>query len=324
MSDSIRVRTDFGQQKQSREETIVVWPELHWKDWRDTQATLHLWTQVIGKIRLALATRINHWWHATLYPTSRGLTTSPMPYGNRMLQIDFDFLSHQLIFQTNDGLKDILALAPMPVSEFYAQVMEQMQALEMPVTINTRPSEIPNAIPFELDHQHSAYDGTSVTRFWKILLQAERVMTQFRGRFIGKVSPIHFFWGGFDLAVTRFSGRRAPKHTSVPDTPDYVVQTAYSHEVSSLGFWPGGPGLEEAVFYAYAYPTPPRFSQAPVHPKEAYFHEGLGEFILSYDAVRRAPVPDQALLAFAQSTYEAAANLALWNRSELEAQNGHI
>lgn len=295
------------------------WPELRWPDWRETATTLHMWTQIIGKIRLALATPLNHWWHAALYITSRGLTASPMPYGNRVLQIDFDFLSHQLIFQTSDGMQEILALAPMSVADFYTQVMEKMDSLEMPVTIQAQPSEVPAPIPFASNHQQASYDASSATKFWKILLQSDRVITKFRSRFIGKVSPVHVFWGGFDLAHSRFSGRVAPKHASVPNISDHVVQTAYSHEVSSCGFWPGGPALPEPVFYAYAYPAPPGYSEAKVLPSEAYFHPTLGEFILPYEAVRIASDPDQVLLSFLQSTYEAAADLGKWNRSELEA-----
>lgn len=300
------------------------WPELSWLEWQDTATTLHLWTQIIGKIRLALATRVNHWWHAALYPTCRGLTTSPMPYGNRIVQIDFDFLKHQLIFLTSDGLQAIIALKPMSVAEFYHQVMAQMNQLGMPVAIWTTPTEIPTPIPFEQDHQHAAYDAPMVTRFWKILLQTHRVFTEFRARFIGKVSPIHFFWGSFDLAVSRFSGRVAPQHASVPNIPDYVVQTAYSHEVSSCGFWPGSAMLPEPIFYSYAYPAPSGFSDAIIHPAEAYFNRNLGEFVLPYHAVRMAKNPDQFLLEFLKSTYEAAARLGGWNRPELEAYSTSI
>lgn len=302
----------------------IDWPELSWLAWRDTAATLHMWMQIVGKIRLALATRVNHWWHVALYPTCRGLTTSPMPYGNRMLQIDFDFLSHQLIFLTSDELDETIVLEPMPVSAFYRQVMEKMNQLGMPVTIWTTPTEIPNPIPFEQDHQHSAYDARSVTQFWKILLHTYRVFTEFRARFLGKVSPVHFFWGSFDLAVTRFSGKGAPIHGSVPNIPDRVVQTAYSHEVSSGGFWPGSDLLPEPIFYSYAYPAPVGFSDAVVHPTGAYFNQDVGEFILPYEIVRRANNPDQLILEFLQSTYEAAANLGAWNRRELEAQNASI
>lgn len=291
---------------------------LPWPQWQETAETLHLWTQVIGKIRLDLATRTNHWWHVALYPTTHGLTTSPMPYGNRMLQIDFDFLRHRLTLQTSDGMLESFTLKPMSVKDFHAQVMARLSHMKMHVNLHTTPSEIPNPIPFEQDVQHRAYDPDAATRFWQILLHTERVFTRFRARFLGKVSPVHFFWGGFDLAQTRFSGRRAPLHPPVPNTPLRVVQTAYSHEVSSYGFWPGGPALPEPVYYAYAYPTPPGYREYPVQPAEAYFHDTLGEFILPYEAVRQAKDPDQHLLTFLQTTYEAAATLAHWNRTDLE------
>lgn len=298
------------------------WPELTWSEWHETSATLHLWFQVIGKIKLALAIPTNHWWHCTLYPTCRGLTTSPMPYGARMLQIDFDFLSHELLFQTSDGLQERLKLEPMTVADFYARVMDRMDRLSMPVVIDRLPSEMADPIPLDEDTEHRSYDAPYAARFWQALLQIDRVFTVFRSRFIGKVSPVQFFWGGLDLAVTRFSGRRAPLHGPVPNIPDFVVQEAYSHEVSSCGFWPGGEGLPEAIFYAYAYPSPPGFKDAPVQPAKAYFHEPLQEFILPYEAVRQADNPDACLLEFLQSTYEAAANLAEWDRAGLETTGG--
>lgn len=300
------------------------WPNLRWEDWHDTAETLQMWLQVIGKIKLALAPAINHWWHVTLFPTCRGLTTSPMPYQFRYLQIDFDFVDHQLIFQTDNGMQETIALHPMPVAVFYQSVTESLDRLGMPVAINTTPSEVPNPIPFEEDYQHQAYDAGFVNRFWQILLQSNRVFSRFRSRYLGKVSPIQFFWGGMDLAVTRFSGRQAPEHASVPFIPDRVVKTAYSHEVSSCGFWPGGAMLPEPIFYAYAYPTPGGFGDAPVRPAAAYFKPELGEFILPYEAVRQANDPDAFLLEFLQSSYEAAANLANWNRSELEASETDI
>lgn len=295
------------------------WPELPWKAWADTAATLHMWLQIIGKIRMALASKQNHWWHVTLYPSCTGLTTSPMPYGNRHLQIDFDFIRHRLVFQPNDGLGYAFELGPMSVSDFYRTVMETLHRLGMPITMHTLPSEVPEPIPFEEDHRHAAYDPVYANRYWQILLQSSRVMDQFRSRFIGKCSPTHLFWGGMDLASTRFSGRSAPEHLPVPFTPLQVVRTAYSHEVSSCGFWPGGPMLPEPVFYAYAYPAPPGYAQAAVSPSEAHFKEELGEFILPYEAVRTAANPEQHLLKFLQSTYEAAADLGKWNRRELEA-----
>jgi hypothetical protein len=320
MADAMQLRATAQRHKPtySRATDPNNWPELPWPEWQDTLQTLHMWMQVIGKIRLALAIPLNHWWHVCSYLTCRGLTTSPMPYGNRWLQIDFDFLSHRLLLLTNDGRQETLALQPMSVADFYTQVMERLNKLDMPVAINTTPSEIPNPIPFEQNHQHAAYDAPYVTRFWKVLLQTERVFTEFRSRFTGKTSPVHFFWGGADLAITRFSGRVAPIHASVPNIPDAVVQTAYSHEVSSCGFWPGGTFLPEAVFYAYAYPSPPGFPEAAVRPTEAYYHQTLGEFVLPYAAVRQAREPDRYLLEFLQSTYEAAAHLGQWNRRELE------
>jgi hypothetical protein len=316
--------TRFEQARPLRLNLNKKWPELPWAHWAETASTLQLWTQIIGKIRLALAPRINHWWHITLYPTCRGLTTSPMPYGDRMVQIDFDFINHQLLFQTDEGITESITLEPMPVADFYAKVMDKMTHIDMPVKIRTLPCEIPDPIPFEQDDTHKAYDPEYATRFWTILLEAERVFTEFRSGFIGKVSPVHFFWGGFDLAVSRFSGQLAPKHASVPNIPDSVVQTAYSHEVISCGFWPGGSVLPEPIFYAYAYPAPEGFSSAPVIPKETYFHQTLGEFVLPYKAVRSAENPDEMLLAFLRSTYEAGASLLEWNRNALEAASKNI
>lgn len=237
-----------------------------------------------------------------------------------MLQIDFDFVSHQLLFQTNDGLQERVILESMTTADFYACVTDRMNRLNMPVVIDPIPSEIPNPIPFNEDTRHRSYDAPYVIRFWWVLLQTERVFMVFRSRFVGKVSPVQFFWGGLDLAVTRFSGKRAPLHGRVPNIPDYVVQEAYSHEVSSCGFWPGAEGLPEAVFYAYAYPAPSGFKEAPIRPGAAYFYEPLQEFVLPYEAVRQADNPDAYLLEFLQSTYEAAANLGHWDRDALEAQ----
>lgn len=290
------------------------WPELPLAAWRDTYATLHMWTQIIGKIRLAQAPLINHWWQVPLYVTSRGLTTSPIPYGERSFQIDFDFIDHHLTINTSDGAGATMPLHPMAVADFYHTVMDRLRSLGLNVHIWTMPVELANPIRFEADRQHAAYDAEYVHRFWCILVQADRLFTTFRARFMGKVSPIHFFWGSFDLAVTRFSGRAAP---SKPEA-DRMTKEAYSHEVSSLGFWPGGDGVEYPAFYAYAYPEPSGFPQALVRPAEAFYHQGLGQFILPYDAVRRAASPDTALLDFAQTTYEAAANLAKWDRQQLE------
>jgi Family of unknown function (DUF5996) len=298
-----------------------VWPPLPYEEWKDTLATLHLWTQVVGKIRLAQAPWTNHSWHVPLYVTSRGLTTSPIPYGARTFEILFDFLDHQLLIQTGEGTVESVRLAPRTVADFYQQVLGRLGALGLDVRIRTMPCEIPNCIPFELDRQHGSYDAEQVTRFWRVLVQADRVLKEFRARFLGKSSPVHFFWGSFDLAVTRFSGRRAPPHPGgVPNLPDWVVREAYSHEVSSCGFWPGGEPAPEPVFYSYAYPEPEGFKTAPVRPAAARYHTGLGEFLLPYAEVRRAKSPDAALLEFLQTTYEAAADRAGWDRVALERQ----
>ena len=295
------------------------WPELPFAAWADTCATLQLWTQVIGKIRLAHAPLINHWWQVPLYVTSRGLTTSPMPYGPRSFQIDFDFIDHQLVIQASDGVIDRMPLMPRSVADFYAEVMARLRALGLETHIWAMPVEIPDSVPFDQDHAHNSYDPDYVRRFWRILVQADRLCTQFRSRFLGKVSPVHFFWGSFDLAVTRFSGRPAPGLTSnSPNLGAWVMQEAYSHEVSSCGFWPGNGGFGQAAFYAYAYPEPSGFGEAPIRPDAAYYDKDLGQFVLPYDAIRQASSPDDAVLEFLQSSYEAAANLAHWDRAALE------
>jgi hypothetical protein len=294
------------------------WPSLPFAEWRDTCATLHRWTQIVGKIRLKQAPMINHWWQVTLYVTSRGLTTSPIPYGERMFQIDFDFIDHRLEISTSTGAKDGFALRPQTVSEFYTEIMRRLRALGLALAIWPMPVEIPDPVSFDEDRVHAGYDADYANRFWRVLLQADRVMTAFRTGFLGKASPVHFFWGSFDLAVTRFSGRRAPPHPGAPNVADRVTREAYSHEVSSCGFWPGGAGYELPVFYAYAYPQPAGFADAPVRPAAAYYHREFGEFMLPYDAVREAASPDAALLDFLQTTYEAAANCARWDRAELE------
>ena len=288
-------------------------------EWQDTCATLHLWTQVVGKIRLKLAPMVNHWWQVTLYVTARGLTTSAMPYRQLYLQIDFDFLDHQLVLRTSDGREERVALAARPVADFYAEVMARLRALGVDIHIWTMPSEIEDAIPFDQDRQHAAYDADAAQRFWRQLVQADRVLNNFRSRFLGKCSPVHFFWGSFDMAVTRFSGRTAPPLTrGAPNVGAWVMREAYSHEVSSCGFWPGNGGFGRAAFYAYAYPEPDGFSAAPVRPDAAYYDKGLGQFILPYDAVREADNPDETLLAFLQTTYEACADRAGWDRKALE------
>jgi hypothetical protein len=287
-------------------------------DWRDTYTTLHLWTQVVGKIRLALAPMINHWWQVPLYVTCRGLTTSPIPYGPRTFAIDFDFIDHHVVIQTSDGANESFPLETLSVADFYGEIMDRLRSLDLEVRIWTRPVEIPDPIPFEQDRQHGTYDRDYAERHWRILVQANRVFTKFRARFIGKASPVHFFWGAFDLAVTRFSGRPAPPHPGVPNVADRVMREAYSHEVSSCGFWPGGAGMERPAFYAYAYPEPPGFPEAPVRPNGAFYSRELGEFLLPYDDVRQADMPDETLLDFLQSTYQAAAMGAHWDRAALE------
>jgi hypothetical protein len=293
------------------------WPALAYDDWADTAATLHLWTQIVGKIRMALTPAVNHWWHVPLYVGARGLTTSPMPYGGRTVEIAFDFIAHRLDITCSDGAFEYLALEPMSVAAFYREVTAALDRLGVKARIWTTPCELADPVPFEQDEAHVAYDSAAAQRFWRVLVQADRVLKAFRARFIGKASPTHFFWGSFDLAVTRFSGRRAPPHPGSEILPASVSQEAYSHEVSSCGFWPGGPGAE-AMFYAYAYPEPPGFAQAPLRPRIARWDAGLGEFVLPYEAMRTAKAPDAALLEFLQSTYEAAANLGRWPRADLE------
>jgi hypothetical protein len=299
------------------------WPELPLAAWSETCDTLHLWTQIVGKVRLASTLLVNHWWNVTLYVTPRGLATSPICHGERAFEIAFDFIDHRLVIATDDGRIETLALAPMAVADFYSTFMDRLRRLGIEVHIWTMPSEIKNAVPFEQDWTHAHYDPAYAQRFWRALLQADRVMKVFRARFIGKVSPVHFFWGSFDLAVTRFSGRRAPRHPGgVPHLSDDVAAEAYSHEVSSAGFWPGGGAIDYPAFYSYAYPVPDGFAAASVRPDAAFFSKELGEFILPYDAVRSAAQPDEALLEFLQSTYEAAANAAKWDRDALECGMG--
>lgn len=293
------------------------WPSLPLEAWQETYATLHMWTQIVGKIRMAQAPLINHWWGMTLYVTARGLTTSPMPDGPRTFQIDFDFLAHELQIEVSDGSRRQIALRPCTVADFYAETMDTLHSLDIDVPIWTMPVEVPNPIPFEHDTTHHSYDPENAQRFWRILTQAERVFTEFRSGFLGKVSPPHFFWGSFDLAVTRFSGRIAPPHPPTPGVPDRITREAYSHEVSSAGFWPGA-GLGYPAFYAYAYPAPKGFGEHPIQPAEAFYNSDMGEFLLPYEAVRSAPSPDALLLAFLKSTYEAAADLAKWDRAALE------
>ena len=294
------------------------WPALDYPAWQDSCGTLHRWTQIVGKIRMARAPAMNHWWHVPLYVTARGLTTSPMPHGGRIFQIDFDFIDHRLRIDASDGRRDTIPLAPRSVADFYQDVMERLRALDLDTRIWTTPVEIADPVPFERDHEHASYDRDQVNRFWRALTQIAQVFTAFRGEYLGKASPVHFFWGSFDLAVTRFSGRAAPPPPSNPLIPDEVNREAYSHEVSSAGFWPGNGGFGQAAFYSYAYPQPVGFADAAVQPLGASFARELGEFILPYDAVRSAAHPAEALRQFLQSTYAAAASLGGWDRAALE------
>jgi hypothetical protein len=293
---------------------LPAWPELPLAAWQDTYATLHMWTQVVGKVRLALSPRVNHWWEVPLYVNARGLTTSAIPYGDGIFEVQFDFIEHELIVQTSWGSSKTIALRPQTVADFYAEFMSALRSLGIEVKIWTMPCEVPNPVRFESDTQHASYDPEYAHRFWQILILCDSVFEEFRSRFIGKDSPVHFFWGSFDLCVTRFSGRRAPERVGA----DPITREAYSHEVISAGFWPGGGEIKGPAFYAYAAPEPPGFGAQSVQPATALYHPQLKEFLLMYDDVRRAPSPRQALLSFLQSTYEAGANLARWDRKELE------
>ncbi|WBY01179.1 DUF5996 family protein [Ramlibacter tataouinensis] len=294
------------------------WPDLPLAGWRDTAATLHMWTQIVGKTRLALAPRQNHWWHTTLYVTERGLTTSAMHGGDRMLSVEFDFIAHALNLRTGDGDSHTLALVPQTVTDFHARYLAALRSLDIVPAIMGRPVEVATAIPFADDVQHAAYDAAAVRRWWQVLARIDGVFKRFRGDFAGKQSPVHFFWGSFDLAVTRFSGRRAPLHPGgAPNCPDYVMHEAYSHECSSAGFWPGGGYVDEPAFYAYAYPEPTGYAQHAIAPAAAYYHPTAHEFILPYEAVRHAADPEADLLAFLRSSYDAAATLGHWDREAL-------
>jgi Family of unknown function (DUF5996) len=290
------------------------WPDLPLDAWKDTYATLHMWTQMVGKVRLKLTPLVNHWWNVPLYVSAKGLATSWIPYRDRAFELWFDFLRHQLVLETSDGLVKSIALAPRTVADFYGEFMEMLRSANIDVKIWTMPQEVANPVPFEKDRVHDSYDRKYVERFWRILLSVDAVLNQFRARFIGKSSPVHFFWGSFDLAVTRFSGRRAPEREGA----DPVTREAYSHEVSSVGYWPGGGAINSGAFYSYMAPTPEGFKDARVRPEGAYFDAQVGEFILKYEAVQKAPSPTAALLEFCQSTYEAGAMLANWDRSALE------
>ncbi len=299
------------------------WLELPYAAWKDTYATLHLWTQIVGKIRLAQTPWLNHSWHVVLYVSPRGLATSSIPYGDRSFELEFDFVNHVLVARTDDGSVKQIGLYPRSVADFYAEVMQSLAKLGIEVRINDMPNELPEPIRFAEDTTHASYDRDFAERHWRILAEVERVLYKFRTSFIGKCSPVHFFWGSFDLAVTRFSGRRAPLHPGgVPYLPDAVTREAYSHEVSSAGFWPGNDMVPYPAFYSYAYPESEGFASASVSPAEAFYSDDLSEYILPYDAVARADDPERALMEFLTSTYEAAASLGKWDRAALECAVG--
>lgn len=297
----------------------AAWPVLPAADaWRESYDTLHMWLQVVGKIRLSLAPWVNHSWGSTLYVTPRGFTTSPIPHGNETFEITFDFIDHRLQVATSRGELREFGLRQMPVAAFYRQLLDHLHALGIEVRILARPVEVQEAIPFADDNRHAAYDADVAGRIHAAFVQADRVFKRFRARFIGKASPVHVFWGAFDLAATRFSGRAAPLHPGgAPNVADWVMQEAYSHELASAGFWPGA-GFGEPAFYAYAYPEPPGYRDGAIEPEAAFYSDTLGEFILPYEAVRTASDPDALLLEFLQSTYERAANCGEWDRAALE------
>jgi hypothetical protein len=299
----------------------AIWPDLPLAAWSETCDTLQLWTQIVGKVRIALTPLVNHWWNATFLVTARGLVAPAMPYSGGTVDVVFDFATHRLVIETSDGRVEEFALEPMAVADFYSEFMQRLRRLGIEVHIWTMPSEIENAIPFERDRVHAQYDRLYAQKFWLALLQANRVMNEFRARFIGKASPVHFFWGSFDLAVTRFSGRTAPPPKgTTPNVASWVMAEAYSHEVSSCGFWPGNGGYGRAAFYVYAYPEPAGYGDTRLATTEAFYDQGLGQFILPYDAVHRASDPDKLLLGFLQETYVAAAELAKWDRKALERE----
>jgi hypothetical protein len=292
------------------------WPSLPLESWEDTYATLHMWTQIVGKVRLALTPLVNHWWNVPLYVSAQGLTTSQIPYGDRAFEIWFDFVQHRLVLQTSDGSVKTMPLAPKSVADFYQDFMKLLRSADIEVKIWRMPVEIPNPIPFDQDRVHGSYDPEFAERFWRILLSVDAVFNQFRSGFIGKSSPVHFFWGSFDLAVTRFSGRTAPERPGA----DKITREAYSHEVSSVGFWPGGGDVKDAAFYSYAAPQPERFGKARVRPAAAFYEPKVSEFLLMYEDVRKSASPSGDLLDFCQTTYDAAATLGGWDRTALERQ----
>jgi hypothetical protein len=291
-----------------------IWPSLPLQDWKPTYHNLHMWTQIVGKVRLTLTPKVNHWWNVPLYVTARGLTTSPIPYGKDAFEVQFDFIDHKLFIDRCDGLQKAMKLEPKTVADFYKEFMSMLQGLGIDVSIYPKPVEVADPVPFAEDQRYKAYDADAAYRCWRILLSCDSVFKKFRARFVGKSSPVHFFWGSFDLAVTRFSGRRAPERPGA----DSITREAYSHEVISAGWWPGGPGMDGPAFYSYAAPEPAGLARQKVRPESAFYHPEMKEFILMYDGVRLVQSPEQALLEFLESTYEASAALAQWPRSELE------
>jgi hypothetical protein len=292
------------------------WPEIHFEKLKDTLVTVHLWTQIVGKIRLRKMPWLNHSWHVSLYVSPRGLTTGSIPYAGGLFELEFDFLSHELVISSSEGKRESVKLFARSVANFHAELFEKLRQMEIEVEIHHKPNELEQAIPFALDEQHRSYDAPEMTNLWQVLVKIDRVFNRFRAGFIGKNSPVHLFWGAFDLAVTRFSGRQAPKHPGgAPNMPDEIMQEAYSHEVSSCGFWPGNEQLPSPIFYAYCYPTPPTFADQPVEPASAFYSQEMGEFILPYEAVQQSEDPDATLMQFLKSTYRAAALTGNWDPS---------
>ncbi len=303
-----------ARQNTSERETAELWPLLPYEAWKETYDTLHMWTQIVGKVRMELTPLVNHWWNVTFYLTARGLTTSPIPYRSRTFEVDFDFIDHNLFIQTSEGISKAMPLIPRSVADFYREFMEALRSLNINVTINTLPSEVTNPIRCDEDVVHASYDPEYANRFWRILVQSDKVFKAFRSQFTGKSSPVHFFWGSFDLAVTRFSGRRAPERPGA----DRMTREAYSHEVISCGFWPGNDSFPAPAFYSYTYPEPPGLKTASIFPGQAFYSPEFSEFILRYDDVRNSGEPEKTLTDFCQSTYEAGADLAHWDREALE------
>ena len=295
-----------------------VWPALPYAEWKDTLDTLHMWMQIAGKVRMELTPAVNHWWHVPLYVSARGLTTGPIPHGTRSFELEFDFLDHRLFVRACEGDVRAVEMRPRTVADFYAELMAALEGLGLGVRINTMPQEVADPVRFEQDTTHASYDADAASRFWRVLAQADRVLREFRGRWLGKCSPVHFFWGSMDLAVTRFSGKPAPPHPGAPGLPDSITREAYSHEAASAGFWPGNAAFPQPAFYAYFYPEPGGYKTATAGPEAAYYGTDFGEWLLPYEAVRTAPDPDAALMEFLQSTYAAGADLAGWDRAALE------